>query len=176
MDQLTAQGYDMQFGTNVLGHFLLLKLLHPVLAASSSPAAPTRLVWTSSSVNYYFSAPVKYDTLKDGPARRALGASQLYCQSKFATILLVLHLARTCSKDGVVAIVVDPGNIKSDLQRYGPDGAISGVMRKAMVSSTTSDMWTTRLTTRLPVACRNIASSGIRRVDAAVRRDGPRSC
>lgn len=125
----------MQFGTNVLGHFLFLKLLYPLLAAASSPAACARIVWTASSVNYYFRPPIKYDTLKDSQARRTLGVTQLYCQSKFATVLLVKHLAKTCAQDGIVAIVVDPGNIKSDLQRYGPDSAIQGALRSAMVGA-----------------------------------------
>ncbi|KAF7793902.1 hypothetical protein EIP86_005024 [Pleurotus ostreatoroseus] len=134
IEQLTSQGYDMQFGTNVLGHFLFLKLLYPLLSASSSPSAPARLIWTASSVNYYFRPPIKFDTLEDGQARRALGVTQLYCQSKFATVLLVKHLAKTCKDDGVIVIVVDPGNIKSDLQRYGPDSAIKGALRSAMHS------------------------------------------
>ncbi|KAJ3519276.1 hypothetical protein NM688_g9322 [Phlebia brevispora] len=127
IDQLTAQGYDMQFGVNVLGHFLFLKLLYPLLSSSSSPGSPSRFVWTTSSVNWYFHAPMKYDTLKDSPARRKLGPSELYCQSKFATVLLVLYLAKTCAKDGIVAITVDPGNIQTDLQRY-----TSGVFSKLL--------------------------------------------
>ena len=76
---------------------------------------------------------MKYDTLKDGPARKALGVQQLYCQSKFATVLLVLYIAKTCLKDGVVATVVDPGNIRTDLQRYSVGGAVTNTFRRALV-------------------------------------------
>lgn len=98
IDELTAQGYDMQFGTNVLGvlaplfrpsnrrkmtvllgHFLLIKLLLPLLRStatgSSATGEPSRIVWVSSSTNYYFNPPMKYDTLKDSPQRSALGAT-----------------------------------------------------------------------------------------------------
>ncbi|THG97601.1 hypothetical protein EW026_g4430 [Hermanssonia centrifuga] len=61
---------------------------------------------------------MKYDTFKDGPARIKLGIDQHYCQSKFANVLLSLHLAKTCHQDNIVSIVVDPGNIKSDLNRH----------------------------------------------------------
>ena len=134
IEQVTAQGYDMQFGTNVLGHFLLIKLLYPVLTASSSPASRSRLVWTSSSVQFLFNAPIKYDTLKDGPARAALGTQQLYCESKFATALLLQDFAKTSLEDGVVCICVDPGNIKTDLQRYGAQGGATKTARDAFVS------------------------------------------
>lgn len=111
----------MQSGTNVLGHFLFLKLLYPLLAASSSPSSLSRMVWTSSSVQLYFSPPVKYVTLEDGDARRKMNVGQLYYQSKFCSVLLLFRVARTSLNDGMVAIVVDPGNIKSDrLQRHLP--------------------------------------------------------
>lgn len=42
----------------------------------------------------------------------------MYCESKFATVMLVNHLAKWSAADGIVAIAVDPGNIRSDLQRH----------------------------------------------------------
>lgn len=65
-DELTAQGYDLTFGTNVIGHHLLLRLLYPLLLASpstptsssKSPSSfaasrgPSRIVWLSSDANY----------------------------------------------------------------------------------------------------------------------------
>ncbi|EIN10118.1 NAD(P)-binding protein [Punctularia strigosozonata HHB-11173 SS5] len=131
IEQLTTQGYDMQFGTNVLGHFLLIKLLLPLLRSTATgPLAkgePSRIVWVSSSTNYYFNPPVKYDTLKDSPQRTALGNFQLYAQSKFATVMLVFKLAKLLEGDygangKVVANVVDPGNIRTELQRYATFG------------------------------------------------------
>ncbi len=50
-----------------------------------------------------------------------MNVGQLYYQSKFCSVLLLFRVARTSLNDGMVAIVVDPGNIKSDrLQRHLP--------------------------------------------------------
>ncbi|KAJ3730640.1 NAD(P)-binding protein [Lentinula raphanica] len=125
VEQLTSQGYDLQFGVNALGHFLFIQLLLPSLKASSSPETETRIVWVSSSVQYYFrDPPVNYDNLIDTPSRQKLGKQQLYCQSKFITVMLAYRLAKVLAQDEtskVICIVLDPGNIETDLQRYnGP--------------------------------------------------------
>jgi retinol dehydrogenase-12 len=88
IDQLTAQGYDLQFGTNVLGHFYFTKLLVPLLlaGAKSSPDGKARVVNTSSSASL-FANKIDYDTLGDTPARKKKGPAQLYMQSKFVCIL-----------------------------------------------------------------------------------------
>lgn len=47
----TKQGYELQLGTNRIGHFLFTKLLHPILAetAKEAPADSVRVAWTSSN-------------------------------------------------------------------------------------------------------------------------------
>lgn len=99
---ITSDGYDLQFGTNViggyfhmplynsqlaqLGHFYLTKLLLPLLraAAKSSPDGKARIITVSSLGHMY--APnggLDYATLKDGPQRRKMSTFTLYFQSKF---------------------------------------------------------------------------------------------
>lgn len=130
MDQITRQNFDMQFGTNVLGHYLLIKKLLPTLAATSASAgAPSRLVWTTSSVQLYFSPPVQYGSLVEGPLRYKKGANFLYMQSKYATVLMGRQLAARFAGDGVVTVLVDPGNIQSGLQRH-----VGRVAKAVMVS------------------------------------------
>ena len=82
IEQLTADGYDLQFGTNVLGHFYLTELLMPALIAGvkSSPDRHTRVITTSSSGAYFGS--LQFETFKDGPARQRLLPDTLYYQSK----------------------------------------------------------------------------------------------
>ena len=97
---LTVQGYDLQFGTNVLGqhdaflngrdpnissgHFYFTKLLLPalILGAKSSPDGKARVV-TSSSGAHILVRGLNFNTFKDSPARRKCFSLILYSQSKF---------------------------------------------------------------------------------------------
>ena len=119
VDQLTAQKFDLQFGTNVLGHLLFIRLLYPLLVSATTPADPSRIVWVASSMQYYFQPPIRYDWITDTEVRRKQDSWYLYMQSKYATVQLVRSLQRELGeKDGVVVLSLDPGNIKSDLQRH----------------------------------------------------------
>jgi NAD(P)-dependent dehydrogenase (short-subunit alcohol dehydrogenase family) len=100
VEQVTPQGYDLQFGTNVLGalshncqgttqpnfflgHFYFTKLLIPALlaGAGSSPDGKARIVNTSSSASLFVGG-VDFNTLKDTPARKKRTPEMLYSQSK----------------------------------------------------------------------------------------------
>jgi hypothetical protein len=82
IDQLTTQGYDLQVGTNVLGHFLLTQLLLPGLRAASTSGAKARVV-TTASFSTYLTNELRLEIFVDGPARRNAGTKELYIQSKF---------------------------------------------------------------------------------------------
>ncbi|KZS95276.1 NAD(P)-binding protein [Sistotremastrum niveocremeum HHB9708] len=122
IDQLTKQGYDLQFGTNVIGHYLFTKELTPVLLATANPNVPggkVRVVNTSSSASMF--ETLKWDTFRDGPARKKLGVQQLYAQSKFGNVVVANEFARRYGDKGIVSTALNPGNIQSDLQRHvGP--------------------------------------------------------
>lgn len=96
---VTKEGYDLQFGTNVVGHFYFTELLMPALIAgvSSSPDHHTRIITTSSSSAYM--GKLNYDTFKDGPARKKLARSDLYNQSK-----LVCYAPRVSLLDCLLTI------------------------------------------------------------------------
>ncbi|KAF5326839.1 hypothetical protein D9619_004230 [Psilocybe cf. subviscida] len=119
IDMLTAQGYDLQFGTNVLGHFYFTKLLVPVLleGAKSTPDSKARVVNTSSSGSW-FANSVNFNTLKDTSARKKAGGHYLYCQSKLGNVLLSTELARKYGDQGIVSTALNPGNLKSELTRH----------------------------------------------------------
>jgi NAD(P)-dependent dehydrogenase (short-subunit alcohol dehydrogenase family) len=82
IDMLTDDGYDLQFGTNVLGHFYFTKLVLPTLlsTAKTSPDGTARVVNTSSNGHWF--GGLKYDTIRDGPERRKETPWKLYGQSK----------------------------------------------------------------------------------------------
>ncbi|KAG5648356.1 hypothetical protein DXG03_004928 [Asterophora parasitica] len=117
VDALTADGYDLQMGVNVLGHFYFTKLLLPTLTstAHNSPEKHVRVL-TTSSVMHYFGA-LDFNTFKDGPARRRTRKVTLYNQSKYGNLVFAKELGRRYGDQGIVSIAVNPGNIVSDLQR-----------------------------------------------------------
>ncbi|KAH9959426.1 NAD-binding protein [Russula dissimulans] len=125
IDKVTSQGHDMQFGTNVLGHFYLTKLFLPVLSATAkkSPSGTVRVV-NVSSIGHYLGAPegIRWSTLGPGndslAARKKLGTARLYGQSKFGNILFSNELARQQGDNDIVSISLHPGTIDTDLARY----------------------------------------------------------
>ena len=72
LDQLTKDGYDLQWGTNVVGHFYFTELLMPALLAGvkTSPDKHARVITTSSSGAYL--DIIHFDTFKDGPERKKI--------------------------------------------------------------------------------------------------------
>jgi len=126
VDKITEQGYDMQFGTNVLGHFYLTKLLLPVLTttAKNSPAGTVRVV-NVSSIGHLVGAPegIRWTTVSPNgndalQARKKLGSARLYGQSKLGNILFSNELARRYGEEGIVSISLHPGTINTDLTRH----------------------------------------------------------
>lgn len=118
VEQVTEDGFDLQFGTNVLGHFYLTKLLLPLLlsTAKSSPDGTVRVVNTSS--NGHMFSGLDFDTFKDGPKRRAKSGMELYSQSKTGNIVFSAELHRRYRDQGIVSTSLHPGTIKSELARY----------------------------------------------------------
>ncbi|KIM74375.1 hypothetical protein PILCRDRAFT_80169, partial [Piloderma croceum F 1598] len=121
IEDITADGYDLQFGTNVLGHFYFTKLLLPALivAAQSTPGVGGRVV-NVSSVGHHFEN-LHFNTFKDGPARKKLGTQRLYSQSKFGRIgnvVFATELARRYGDQGIVSTSLHPGSLTSELQRH----------------------------------------------------------
>jgi NAD(P)-dependent dehydrogenase (short-subunit alcohol dehydrogenase family) len=106
----TVEGYELQFGTNHLGHFLLTNLLAPALLAG----APGRVVNLSSGGHR------SSDILWDDPnfEHHPYDKMIAYGQSKTANVLFSVELDRRLSDRGVHANAVHPGVINTDLGRY----------------------------------------------------------
>lgn len=109
--QLTADGFEMDFGVNHLGHFLLAELLLPTLKAS----APSRIVVVSSGVHK--GAKLDFDDLQ---GEKSWGAMRFYAQSKLANMLFVRSLSRRLEGSGVVVNGLHPGVIATELGRDFP--------------------------------------------------------
>lgn len=106
----TPQGFEMQFGTNFLGHFALTYRLHEALAA----AGGARVVSLSSSGHCF--SPVNFDDLHfDFIPYTPFGA---YGQSKTADALLAVAITRRWAEYGIFSNAVNPGAIATGLQKY----------------------------------------------------------
>ncbi|KAH8829756.1 NAD-P-binding protein [Flagelloscypha sp. PMI_526] len=125
--ETTEEGYDLAFGTNVLGHFYLSTLLLPILetTAQTLPAesqGDIRVVNVSSSGIYTAASDqdLLWNTLVDGPARRKRAHEILYCQSKVGNVLFSNELNRRCRDKGIISSSLNPGNLKTDLYKNSP--------------------------------------------------------
>jgi len=106
----TAQGYELQFGTNYLGHFALALGLHNALAA----AGGARVVSVSS--NAHFMPDIVYDDIDY--THRGYDRWTAYGQSKTGDVLLAVEATRRWSAEGVVANALNPGAIATGLQKH----------------------------------------------------------
>jgi len=106
----TADGFELQFGTNHLGHFLLTNLLVPALLEG----APARIVSLSSRGHQQ--SPVVFDDI--GFERRPYEKWFAYGQSKTANVLFAVELERRLGPRGVHAYAVHPGVIPTELARH----------------------------------------------------------
>ncbi len=108
--ELTAEGWEMQFATNHLGHFALSLGLHEALAA----AGGARVV--SLSLSAHQSSPVVFDDLHF--AFRAYDPVGAYGQSKTANVLFAVGATARWAGDGITVNAVMPGSISTNLQRH----------------------------------------------------------
>jgi NAD(P)-dependent dehydrogenase (short-subunit alcohol dehydrogenase family) len=106
----TAQGFELQFGTNHLGHFVLTAQLWPLLART----AGSRVVVVSSAMAH--AGSIDFDD--PNFERRRYFGWLAYAQSKLANSLFALELARRAGP--VVVCAAHPGWTATDLPRDTP--------------------------------------------------------
>src|SRR5262245_16798103 len=106
----TADGFELQFGSNHVGHFLLTCLLAPALRKGP----PSRVVSVSSRGHHI--APVVFDDIQF--ARRPYDKWQAYGQAKTANVLFAVGLERRLGAGGVHANALHPGAILTELGRH----------------------------------------------------------
>jgi len=130
----TADGFEMQFGTNHLGHFALTGRLLPLLAASPD----ARVVTLSSTVHRI--GRMNFDDLMGATRYRAWPA---YGQSKLANLLFTSELQRraTAARLPLRAMAAHPGFALTNLQTAGPAmrGATTG-LRSRLIGSLTEKL------------------------------------
>jgi NAD(P)-dependent dehydrogenase (short-subunit alcohol dehydrogenase family) len=118
----TADGFELQFGTNHLGHFALTGLLLPLLRER-----PDARVVTVSS-NAHKRGQMRFDDLQGEGHYSRWGA---YSQSKLANLLFAFELERRIRAAGwpLISVVAHPGYSATNLQLSGPPPYERFVMR-----------------------------------------------
>lgn len=106
----TADGFETQFGTNHLGHFLLTALLAPALMRGTAPRVVTLTSAGHSRSDVDLEDP-NFDTTEYSPW-------VAYGRSKTANALFARELARRAGSRGLLSFSVHPGGILTDLGRH----------------------------------------------------------
>ena len=105
---LTSDGFETQFGTNHLGHFVLVNRI----AALMQPGS--RLVYLSSSGHRFADVDLEDPNFDHTPYAEFVA----YGRSKTANVLFAVEFDRRHKADGVRATAVHPGGIQTELGRY----------------------------------------------------------
>jgi NAD(P)-dependent dehydrogenase (short-subunit alcohol dehydrogenase family) len=111
--QTTADGFEMQFGTNYLGHYALTAHLLPLLRRGDRP----RVVNLSSLAHRW--GAIDFDDLQ---GLRSYGPAKAYSQSKLAMLVFALELQRRSDAAGwdLMSNAAHPGYARTDLITNGP--------------------------------------------------------
>lgn len=111
---LTTDGYEVQFGTNHLGHALLIKKLLPLLEETSSSSGDARIViLTSEGMFLHPKGGIVFDDLKTVQNFWAAGPWRRYGQSKLANMLYARELSR--QYPNITSVSIHPGTVSTEL-------------------------------------------------------------
>jgi NAD(P)-dependent dehydrogenase (short-subunit alcohol dehydrogenase family) len=105
---LTKDGFELAFGTNHLGHFLLTTRLLPLIEAT-----PHARIVNVASASHYQAKRIDWDALRK-PTRSVTGMAE-YAVSKLANVLFTKELARRLPAEKVTTYALHPGVIASDI-------------------------------------------------------------
>jgi NAD(P)-dependent dehydrogenase (short-subunit alcohol dehydrogenase family) len=132
--QETADGFELQFGTNVLGHFALTALLMPALkqaeAESQAGATERPRVVTIASIAHK-RGRINFGDLQSARNYSPMGA---YQQSKLANLLIAFELDRRLrvANSGIMSVAAHPGVANTNLFQSGQYSAIENSFRNLL--------------------------------------------
>lgn len=110
----TMDGFETQFGTNHLAHFLLFQLLKPALLYSATPERNSRVVMVSSGAHRYSEIQFGDMNFEKG----SYDSGKAYAQSKTANIYMANSIERHYGERGVHGLSLHPGVIFTGLYKY----------------------------------------------------------
>jgi NAD(P)-dependent dehydrogenase (short-subunit alcohol dehydrogenase family) len=125
----TTDGFELQFGTNVLGHFALTALLMPALqqAADESDSAERPRIVTLASIAHK-RGHLNFDDLQ---STRSYSPMRAYQQSKLADVVFTLELDRRlrAKKSRIMSVAAHPGVANTNLFLKGDDSRFARTFR-----------------------------------------------
>jgi NAD(P)-dependent dehydrogenase (short-subunit alcohol dehydrogenase family) len=116
----TADGFETQFGTNHLGHFVLVNRIAPLLRKGS------RLINLSSAGHRFSNVDLEDPNFERTPYEPFVA----YGRSKTANILFAVAFDRRHRRRGVRAAAVHPGVIETELGRHMDPSQIQGLIQQ----------------------------------------------
>ena len=136
----TSDGFETQFGTNHLGHFVFVNRIAPLLKSGS------RVVNLSSAGHRFADVDLEDPNFERTPYQPFVS----YGRSKTANILFSVGLDRRLSKRGVRAAAVHPGGIQTELGRHLTPELIAqlmpagrpGIKFKSIPQGAATQVWT----------------------------------
>jgi NAD(P)-dependent dehydrogenase (short-subunit alcohol dehydrogenase family) len=127
----TADGFELQFGTNVLGHFALTALLMPALklAEAESPTGRPRVVTIASIAHKR--GRINFDDLQSARNYSPMGA---YQQSKLANLLIAFELDRRLriANSSIMSVAAHPGVANTNLFQSGQYSSLENGFRNLL--------------------------------------------
>ncbi len=143
----TKEGYEIQLGTNHLGHYLFTKLLLPTLLSTAEQSNSDVRIINLTSMGHQL-APSKGIDFEHHHLENASTWTR-YGQSKLANILYTKELARRYP--GITSVAVHPGVIKTDLYNTYREGSgsvlkslesvVSALFYKDIPTGTKNQLW-----------------------------------
>lgn len=115
--ELTADGYEIQFATNHLSHFLFFQLLKPALLAATSYNFQSRVVMVSASAHRISSTQPDNYHFQNGGYHPWVA----YAQSKCGNIYMANEIDRRYGSQGLHGLSLHPGIIATDVGRFLPE-------------------------------------------------------
>jgi len=116
----TADGFETQFGTNHLGHFVFVNRIAPLLRSGG------RLINLSSSGHRYGNVDLEDPNFEHTPYEPFVA----YGRSKTANILFSVAFDRRHRANGVRAAAVHPGGIRTELGRYTDESRLTNLIEQ----------------------------------------------
>jgi NAD(P)-dependent dehydrogenase (short-subunit alcohol dehydrogenase family) len=123
----TADGFELQFGTNVLGHFALTALLMPALEQAAAASHDRPRIVTLASIAHK-RGQLNFDDLQ---STKTYSPVKAYQQSKLADLIFAFELDRRLrtANSRVMSVAAHPGVANTNLFRAGDHGPLEKTLR-----------------------------------------------